>query len=69
MLCGTILHEYKHYLLNGKEYDKMHINLRKKGFTDSEIHDIHPHEIKCRKHSDKWKSIAYAELKSQLRKK
>ena len=67
-LCDTMLHEYKHYLLSSLEYTKEYYKLKKK-FTDSEMHDVHPHEIECRKFGRKWNKECFDDLKKELRKR
>ena len=70
-LCETIGHEYKHYLLNEKEYEKIYIKLSKSASykNDDEVYDNHPHEIKCSRFELKWGSICFKELKNKLYKK
>jgi hypothetical protein len=54
-LCGTLLHEYKHYLLNS-EFSNELIKLKKQ----------HPDEKYCNRFEKKWKMICYNELKDRL---
>jgi hypothetical protein len=54
-LCGTFLHEYKHYLLNSAFSNEL-IKSKKQ----------HPHERYCNWFEKKWKKICYNELKDKL---
>jgi hypothetical protein len=54
-LCGTVLHEYKHYLLNTTFSSKQ----AKSGKQ-------HPHEKYCNKFEGIWKDVCYNELKDKL---
>jgi hypothetical protein len=67
ILCNTVAHEYKHYKLNSKEYDKIYYKLRKSGLNPDDIHRIHhPHEKKCDRFEKKWGLICFNELKNKL---
>jgi hypothetical protein len=69
-LCNTIIHEYKHYLLNEREWNLLYRKLEKSGITDS--YDIiykHPHEKEAIKFEKKYGPICYKELKNKLYKK
>jgi hypothetical protein len=68
-LCETIIHEYKHYLLSEKEYEKIQTKYLKTGMTISEVTDIHPHEKKANNFEDKWGVICFNELRNKLYKK
>jgi hypothetical protein len=54
-LCGTVLHEYKHYLLNTT-------------FSNKQIKSgkQHPHEKNCNRFEKKWKDVCFNELKDKL---
>lgn len=52
-LCSVVLHEYKHYLLNDNEWNKIHKTLVKLGFDEDEATFIHPHE---KRHSNSKKT-------------
>jgi len=69
-LCGTVVHEYKHYLLNEKEYNLERKNLKKRGINkDEDINRMHPHEKLARRFEGKWGHVCYNELKHELHKK
>jgi hypothetical protein len=68
-LCNVVLHEYKHYLLNDNEWNKIHKTLVKLGFDAEEAMFIHPHEKKTEQFEKEWGDICYNELKSKLYKK
>jgi hypothetical protein len=54
-LCGTLLHEYKHYLLNSTFTNKL-IKSKKQ----------HPDEKYCNRFEKKWVKTCYNELKEKL---
>lgn len=68
-LCKTVNHEYKHYLLSEKTWEKQYGHLVKKGLSDEDICVEHPHEKICDKFEKKWGPICYKELKHKLYKK
>jgi hypothetical protein len=69
-LCGTVVHEYKHYLLNEKDYNLERKNLKKRGIMkDGDINRMHPHEKLARRFESKWGHVCYNELKHELYKK
>lgn len=69
-LCGTVTHEYKHYLLNEKEYNIERKNLKKNGIKkDDDINRYHPHEKLARRFEGKWGHVCYNELQKKLYKK
>jgi Zn-dependent peptidase ImmA (M78 family) len=62
-LVNTVLHEYKHYLLNRHHnYEKIYDKLKLKKFNDSEIASIHPHEKLCNMFAKKWEDVCYNEI-------
>ena len=67
-LIDTVIHEYKHYMLNsgGKEYLKIEKQLFKKGFSEEYINCNHPHEKKSVRLAKKWSPICFKELKKLL---
>lgn len=65
-LCGTVIHEYKHYLLNDKEFQREYRKLKKQGLTEEVTNQKHTHEKKARRFENKWKFICYNDLKKQL---
>lgn len=62
-LCGIVIHEYWHYLLNPAEFDAIYFEMLKKGFTDITFYDSHPHEILCRQKQDKYKNECFKKIK------
>ncbi len=68
-LCNTVIHEYKHYLMDSKEFQKIQKQMFKKGMDYEEICEKHPHEKKCIRLSEKWDEICLEELKSDLYKR
>jgi len=66
-LCETVIHEYKHYLMNDKEYDELKALMKKYGDYDFVYN--HPHEKKANYAEKKWGRICYNELKSKLYRK
>ena len=54
-LCGTVLHEYKHYLLNTTFSSKQ-----------AESGKQHPHEKYCNRFENRWKNVCFNELKNKL---
>ena len=68
-LCRTVIHEYKHYLLGDKKFNKITKRLRKKGYSDYDISFCHPHEKKAENFEDIWTDICYSELKNKLYRK
>jgi len=69
MLCRCVIHEYKHYLMDNKEYEKITNFLMKKyKCSRDDVYDMHPHEKKAYKFEDKWSGICYKELKDKLHK-
>ncbi len=68
-LCNTIIHEYKHYKLDPKEFDVISDAMIKEGYEIHEINFQHPHEKICNKFAKKWESKCYNELYPQLRKR
>lgn len=65
-LCKTVVHEYKHYLLNENEWDGIYAKMIKSGINDNDAVRKHPHEKICKKFENKWGPICYKELKSKL---
>jgi hypothetical protein len=70
-IISTVLHEYKHYLLDTKQYTKIFYDLINKNpkLNDNKIRDLHPHEIKCEEFEIKWRDEFYEELKHELHKR
>jgi hypothetical protein len=68
-LCEVVAHEYKHYLLNNKEFVKILKDMRKKGFDEEYISFYHPHELKSCRFEKYWGNVCFNELKNQLYKK
>jgi len=68
-LCCTIIHEYKHYLLNDDEYNIIKNKMIKNNNDIDDIRLNHPHEIKTRKFELKWGIVCFNELKYLLYKK
>jgi hypothetical protein len=68
-LCNTVIHEYKHYLLNHDEYEKIEKKLEKSGISSEELYTKHPHEKSAVRMENKYGDICYAELRNQLYKK
>lgn len=69
ILCETVIHEYKHYLLDNDEYEALIKILKKKNYDKNTIYDKHPHERKARRSENYWGKICYSELKYKLYKK
>ncbi len=62
-LCETVVHEYKHYLMDDDEYDRI-TELQKTLGRDSDyLFYNHPHEKRARYAEKKWGMICYNELK------
>lgn len=68
-LCRTIIHEYTHYMLSSKNYDRIYKKMIKAGYSDSDLLLEHPHEIVCNMAEDLCTDICYDELKNKLYKK
>lgn len=68
-LCGIIIHEYTHYLLDNEEYDDLYYKLLDEGLNLTDIYKKHPHEIKCRERDRKYSSICFEEVNNILTKK
>jgi Zn-dependent peptidase ImmA (M78 family) len=62
-LCNTMIHEYKHYLLDSNEYDILYNLFEEKTSDHDSILEVHPHEIKCKKFATKWQDICYKDIK------
>jgi len=69
VLCETVIHEYKHYLMNDNEYDKLEKKLIKKNPDENFIYNNHPHEKRARRMEKKWGEICFNELRYYLYKK
>ena len=65
-LIDTIIHEYKHYLLDTKEYRKIEKSLYKKGYSPDFIEFYHPHEKKSVRLAKAWSEKCLNELKKEL---
>jgi uncharacterized protein YjaZ len=65
-LCDTVLHEYKHYLMSIREYDKLTKELIKAGCNKKKAAAKHPHEKRAVCFAKKWSPICYEELKYKL---
>ena len=65
-LIDTIIHEYKHYLLDTKEYRKIEKLLYKKGYSPDYIEFYHPHEKKSARLAKVWSQKCLKELKKVL---
>lgn len=65
-LCGTVIHEYKHYLLNHSEYQREYKRLKKQGLTEKDTVYKHSHEKKAKRFENKWTHICYKELRKEL---
>lgn len=68
-LCRTVIHEYKHYLMNNDEYTRIERKLYKNHPDDDYVYDNHPHEKRAVKAEYKWGMVCYNELKAELRKR
>ena len=68
-LCKTVIHEYKHNLLSDEKYESIMNRLEKKGYSDDDIYEKHPHEKKCKEFENKWGDICFNELRRKLYKK
>jgi len=68
-LCETVIHEYKHYLQNNNEYDRLEKKLIKRGHDEDYVYENHPHEKRAEKAERKWGDVCYKELRYYLYKK
>jgi len=68
-LCETVVHEYKHYLLNHDEYEKIEKKMQMSGLTDSDLYTKHPHEKGAIRMEKKWGEICFNELRNKLYKR
>jgi hypothetical protein len=68
-LCHTVVHEYKHYLLNEHKWDMIYTKMIGCGMDGDDAVRKHPHEKICDKFEKKWGPICYKELKHKLYKK
>lgn len=68
-LCETVIHEYKHYIMNDNEYDRLTEKLKKKGRDEDFFLYHHPHEKRARYAERKWGKICYGELRYRLYKR
>lgn len=65
-LCGTIIHEYNHYLQSNEEYNEIYHKLIKDGHNIDELYDIHPHEQYCDKIEKQDKKLCKHDLRKIL---
>jgi hypothetical protein len=65
-LCSTVLHEYRHYLLSIQEYRSLSRKLEDDGVNISDISEIHPHEIECRRFEKEWADTCFSQLRKKL---
>jgi hypothetical protein len=65
-VCKTVGHEYKHYLMNDRDYSYYSKKMKKRGLDKYSVYLNHPHEKRCRKFEEKWGSICFQELKNKL---
>jgi hypothetical protein len=68
-LCETVIHEYKHYLMNDDEYDVLANIMKKRGRDKEYMKYNHPHEKRARRMENKWGEICFNELRNKLYKK
>jgi len=66
VLCESIAHEYKHYLMDSKEYDRLEKALKRENLDIYETHRRHPHERACDRFEERWGPVCYGELKNRL---
>jgi len=68
-LCSTVIHEYKHYLSDFREWETI---LNKKNNSTDSIHDSKydvynsSFEKKARRFENKWKDVCFNELRNKL---
>lgn len=63
-LCKTIIHEYKHYMLDEKEYRKIEADLI--DIDNNYLPNKHPHEQLAIEFENQWAEQCFKELKSRL---
>lgn len=68
-LCKTVIHEYKHYLMNHTEYLIIEKKLYRACANHDSVYSKHPHEKRAINAENKWGKICYNELKSELSKR
>jgi hypothetical protein len=69
-LCDTVIHEYKHYLLDEDEFLLEYKKLKKQGYSEKDaLTDKHPHENMAIEFANKWGHVCYNELKHELHKR
>jgi len=68
-LCATVIHEYKHYLMNNEEYLKIEKKMFKVYPDNDYVYENHPHEKRAFKAEEKWGGVCYEELKTEFRKR
>jgi hypothetical protein len=62
-LCETVIHEYKHYLMDDDEYDKITEAQKILGRDADYLFYNHPHEKRARYAEKKWGMVCYNEVK------
>jgi hypothetical protein len=68
-LIDTVIHEYKHYLLDDKEYKRIERLMYKKGYSPDYVDDYHPHEKKSARLAKVWSAKCLFELRKELYRK
>ncbi|MEG1009546.1 MAG: hypothetical protein RSE41_03360 [Clostridia bacterium] len=66
-LCGIIIHEYWHYLLDPNEFDNIYYDMINRGYNNVNFYNFHPHEILCKQKESKYKIICLDYLKNKLK--
>lgn len=66
-LCGIVIHEYTHYMLDNYEYDEIYYKFLDSGKSEKYIYKMHPHEIKCRENQKEFSEICFQEVKKHLK--
>jgi len=65
-LCDTVIHEFNHFLIDQEDryaYTKIHLKMKRAGFSEFEITKKHPHEKKCNKIANKYAQLCYMQIK------
>jgi hypothetical protein len=68
-LCGTVIHEYRHYMLSTREYKAISFDLVIAGWDLDRISTDHPHEKDCQEFEKTWIDVCFSALRKDLYRK